>query len=145
MSDLDTMLNTTMKDLPPSLPAPPGRYRAVVRRYEAKTSGKNDTPVAVLTIKLLEPLDGQDMSGVNLRENSGLVDHKVWLTEKGVDVFTRTAKKSFGIETKDRPVRDVLDELVGRECIAVVKHEDYKTKDGDTRVWVEAAHLNKLT
>jgi hypothetical protein len=127
MSKLDDILDMDASDIVEPRKAPPGNYLAEIRNYKfAELPNENETPVGDLEVILLEPLDGQDMTGVNTARP---LEWRGWLTEDGVPVVKSTMRRILGdaIDGMPKP-RMWYENAVGQRIVAKVEIDGYAKK-----------------
>lgn len=126
MVDL-AVLDSNMDEIIEPRTAPDGEYIALTTGVEFdKIPNAKETPYADVEFKLVEPLNGQDLTGVNLNRP---VTGRIWLSKDALGQAKRQLK-SFGIDTAGEKLRDSFDKIVGTTVVVKVVRDSYQAKKG---------------
>lgn len=132
MSDLDSILDLNGADIKEPRKAPPGNYVAEVRNFKFdKIPNEDETPYGNLEIVLIEPLDGQDLTNVNLARP---LEWRGWLTEDGLGVTKTVFRRLHGDAVDSTSVRSWYENAVGHRIVAKVIMDPYQKKNRNREV-----------
>lgn len=126
MSNFASVLNKRADDIEAPVPIPVGRYIGVVAGpAEFKEIGKNQTPGAVLKIRLLQPME--DVDAEALAAAGGIpertLNHTVWLSEDA-EYRTKTfLTEDLGLEAGNKTLGELFSEVHGATVGVLIKHE----------------------
>lgn len=124
MADL-SVLDSNIDDIVEPRRAPDGEYVAIVVGVKFdKFPPPKETPYADIEFRLQSPLDGQDMTGVNLSKS---VYGRSWLTDNAIGGTKRDLKK-FGVDVAGVKLRDAFERVVGATCVVKVEQDEYQYK-----------------
>lgn len=123
MTDL-SILDTDVDSVTEPRRYPDGDYLAQAIGVEFDENS-NNTKYADVELKLLEPMAGQDLTGVN-RENT--LNFRIWLSAKSLGIAKGELKK-FGIEMTGN-FKDLFERIPGSTVVVTVAPDDYAAKKG---------------
>jgi len=109
---------------------PTGRYVLRVVDYEVRKAG--DKEVVDLKVKVVAPLEDQDLSGINL--DKARVRGSLWLTDNAMGPTTRAIRAINPDVPETLSIRDSLELLTERDFGGVLVHS---TRAGSDRVNVD--------
>lgn len=118
MSTAD-IFDTVLGDIPEPQYAPDGKYRALVTDVKVAENPKNGNRGRELAFRLLEPLSGQDVTGVNLAEER--VRDTIWVTDKSSFIARETVQKMAPDITPATKLSEAFEQLRGREVVIHIK------------------------
>lgn len=131
MTDLSILDENTDDTVEPREP-PHGEYLAQITDIEANT---DKTPFAQIEFKLIEAMQQQDLTGVNL--NRPIYTDKLWLSEKAKP-YTKRDLMKFGVDIKGLKWRDSFDKLQGTTAVVTVAADEYWASKGRDRSIVKS-------
>lgn len=125
MVDFASILNKRAEDIEAPVPIPVGPYLGVITGpAEFKSIGKNETPGAVLKVKLLQPLDGVDMAA--LAEAGGVPERPlnltIWLSEEAEYRAKSFFTEDVGLDPTNKTMAQLFEELNGATVGVLIKH-----------------------
>lgn len=126
MADLfDTVISETAAERPAFRQAPAGDYLVTVQSVKV-VKANSGTQGIELTFTMMEPMHGEDMTGVELAK-CRLRDTQ-WLTDKTLP-YVQERLSRISSEVTGGTLRDALDVLPGNDVVVTVSHET-ENRDG---------------
>jgi hypothetical protein len=124
----EEILDTPIEDFEKPKPLPEGQYLCKVVGREYSKSSQKGTDQIDFTLK---PLDiGDDVDSRELKEQGGIGDrvlrYRFWPSDKA-GYFIKEFFHHCGV--KKMPLRQAVEEVLGKEVIAIVKHTPSKSGD----------------
>lgn len=120
MADLfDTVVSETASERPAFRQAPAGDYLVIVRTAKI-VKANSGTQGIELEFTLVDPMHGEDMTGVDLSK-CRLRDTQ-WVSEKTL-TYVQERLSRITTEVVGETLRDALDMLPGNEVVVALSHE----------------------
>lgn len=125
MSDFASILSKRAESVEAPVPIPVGRYIGViVGPAEQKTLGANQTPAAILKVKLLQPCD--DVDSAALAAAGGIPERPLqltlFLTEDAAFRLRTFLADQLEIPMGNSTLGEMLDQVAGRQIGVTVTH-----------------------
>ena len=114
MSNAD-IFDTILGDIQTKRTAPGGKYRALVHDVKEANNPKNGNRGRELHFRLLDAMNGQDLTDVSLEDEQ--VRDTIWVTPKSLPIARETIQRMAPDTPSTLGIREAFENLRGREVI----------------------------